>query len=89
MADPRLQFVRYLVAWLVATLLVLVALDRFSLVQYYVLSIVGCYLVTEVAATETVSVTWRRRVRIVGLLLGIGFVVVVARQIQLIVAGGA
>ena len=86
MEDPRLTFVRYHVAWMLATVSVLVAVERFSLPGFYVLSTIGFYLVTELTATDGLRIAWRRRVRIVGVLLGLGFVGVVLLQVRAIVA---
>ena len=88
MAEPRLQFVRYHVAWMLATILALVTLGEFSLVQFYVISIIGFFLVSEVTTAEGLSLAWRRRIRFVGLLLGLGFVAIVAWQIQQILTTG-
>lgn len=85
MADPRLQFVRLHVAWMVATILVLEVAGRFSLVGFYVISVIGFFLVEELTATEGIRPAWRRRVRLVSALLVLGFVAVVGWQIQQIV----
>jgi len=89
MAEPRLQFVRFHVAWMLATILVLVSLGEFSLTQFYVISLIGYFLITELTVAEGLDLRWRRRIRLVGLLLGLGFVVLVGWQIRQIVVGGA
>jgi hypothetical protein len=89
MADPRLQFVRYHVAWMLATILVLVSLGEFSLTQFYVIALIGYFLIAELTVAEGLDLAWRRRIRVVGVLLGLGFVAIVGWQIQQIVAGGA
>ncbi|QSG11346.1 putative membrane protein, a component ofa putative secretion system [Halapricum desulfuricans] len=89
MADPRLRFVRYMITWSIATIFVLVVLGRFSLIQFYVVSLIGFFVVAEVTATDTLRLTWRRRVRIVGLVLSVGFVLIVIEQIRVIVTTGA
>jgi hypothetical protein len=88
MVAPRLQFVRYHVGWMLATILALVTLGEFSLTQFYVISVIGYFLIAELTVAEGLRLPWRRRVRVVGILLGLGFVLVVGRQIQQILATG-
>lgn len=89
MVESRLQFVRYHVGWMLATILVLVSLGQFSLTQFYVIALIGYFLIAELTVAEGLELAWRRRVRVAGVLLGLGFVVLVGWQIQQIVAGGA
>lgn len=89
MTDPRVTFVRYQIAWMLATILVLVAAGRFSLEGYYVISVIGFFLVAEATTTDHLRLAWRRRVRVIGVLLLVGFVGVVVWQVQGIVANGA
>jgi len=83
--DRRLQFVRFAVGWMAAAVLVLVALDAFSAVLFYVVSLIGFFLVYEATATAGVRPRWRRRVQLVGALLLAVFVAIAAYQIWLIV----
>ncbi|WP_049991875.1 hypothetical protein [Natrinema salifodinae] len=76
-----MRFVRGHVAWMVATLLALVLLDAVSYELFFVLSLIGLLVVTELTAPFNVAPTWRRRLRW-PILLGLaGFAIIVARRI--------
>lgn len=79
MATPRrMRFVHGVVAWLLGTILVLAVLDAFELELFFVLSLIGVLIVTELTAPVNVTPTWRKRLRwviAVGLLI-FGYIVV-------------
>lgn len=81
MADQRLRFVRYLVGWLVAVVLVLAVLDAFSLELFYVLALIGYVIVYELTAVAGLDLRWRRRVRVVGVLFVLGFAAIAGWQV--------
>lgn len=74
----RLRFVHGVLAWLLGTVLVLALLDAFSYELFFVLSLIGVLIVTELTAPISVAPAWRRRLRYVialGLLV-FGYIVV-------------
>ncbi len=76
-----MRFVRGHVAWMVATVLALALLDALSYELFFVLSLIGFLIVTELTSPFNVTPTWRRRLRW-PILLGLaGFAVVVVRRI--------
>ncbi|MFC6769183.1 hypothetical protein [Natrinema soli] len=77
----RIRFVRGHVAWMVATVLVLALLNALSYELFFVCSLIGFLIVTELTAPFNVTPTWRRRLRWLILLGLVGFAVVVVRRI--------
>lgn len=76
-----MQFIRGQVAWMVATLLLLVLLDSFSYELFFVLSVLGLLIVTGLTLPTAVTPRWRVRLqRLIWLALA-GFAVVVIRRI--------
>lgn len=76
-----MRFVRGQVAWMVATVLALTLLTAVSYELFFVLSLIGLLVMTELTAPLNVSPTWRRRLQW-PILLGLaGFAVVVVRRI--------
>ncbi|MEF8853184.1 MAG: hypothetical protein V5A44_04265 [Haloarculaceae archaeon] len=73
MVDRRLWFVRLWIGWTVGSVPVLVALDAFSLVLFYVVSLIGFVVMFEATASDTVDPRWRRRLRYAGAALVVGF----------------
>lgn len=70
----RRKFVIAAVGWPLCVLLVLVASGLMALNLYFVVSLVGFLIITELTTPATVSLAWRRRLRafiVVGVL---GFV---------------
>ena len=55
MVEWRLQFVRYHVGWMLATILVLVSLGQFSLTQFYVIALIGYFLIAELTVAAVTS----------------------------------
>lgn len=84
----RARFVRANVAWLSATLLVLVVLDAFSFELLFVLGFNGLLLVTELTSPFAATPAWRRRLRwllVPGLL---GFAYLFVRRLLAILPAG-
>jgi len=85
MVDRRLGFVRLYIGWTVGAIPVLVVLDAFSPLLFYVVSLIGFAVIFEATATDNLDPRWRRRLRLAGVGLGVGFAAVAAYQIWLIV----
>jgi hypothetical protein len=84
----RLQFVHGQVAWMLATMFVLTLLGALSLELFFVVSLIGFLVVTELTAPFSVRPQWRRRLKwfiVLGLL---GFAYVVIRRILAILPPG-
>ncbi|PGF17130.1 hypothetical protein CP556_14050 [Natrinema sp. CBA1119] len=77
----RMRFVRVHVAWMVATVLALALLNALSYELFFVCSLIGFLIITELTAPFNVTPTWRRRLRWLILLGLVGFAVVVVRRI--------
>ena len=76
-----MQFVRGQLAWMLAAVLVLALLGSFSYELFFVLSLIGLLIVTELTAPVAVTPTWRRRLRWLIAIGLVGFAVVVVRRI--------
>ncbi|MDS0475732.1 hypothetical protein NDO75_12165 [Natrinema sp. 1APR25-10V2] len=76
-----MRFVRGQVAWMVATVLALALLDAATYELFFVCSLIGFLVVTELTAPFNVTPTWRRRLRWLILLGLVGFSVIVVRRI--------
>jgi hypothetical protein len=74
--------------WMVATLFVLVLLDSFSYELFFVVSLIGLLVVTELTMPFRVTPTWQRRLRWVILVGLVGFGYVVVRRILEILPPG-
>lgn len=74
----RQRFIHGNVAWMLATVLVLVLLDSLSYELFFVISLIGFLVVTELTAPFNVKPRWRSRLKwLIGLgLLVFGYVVV-------------
>lgn len=74
----RQRFVHAQVAWMLAAALVLVLLESLSYELFFVVSLIGFLVVTELTAPIRVTPEWRRRLKwIIGIgLAGFGYVVV-------------
>ncbi len=74
----RQQFIHGQAAWMLATLLLLAVLGSLSLELFFVLSLIGLLVVTELTAPFNVTPEWRSRLKwltVLGL-LGFGFIIV-------------
>jgi len=82
MATPRrLQFVYAQTAAMVASIVILVLLNSFTLELFFVLSLIGLLITTELTAPFTVTPKWRRRLRWVILLGLAGFGYLITRRL--------
>ncbi len=81
----RIQFVHGQLAWMVATVLVLAVLDSLSYGLFFLLSLLGLAIVTELTAPTNVSPEWRTRLRWLIVFGLVGFVYVVIRRLLEIV----
>ena len=59
----RRQFVHGQLAWMLATVIILVALGALSLELFFVVSLIGFLVVIELTAPFNVTPRWRRRLR--------------------------
>jgi hypothetical protein len=75
-------------AWMVAVLFVLVLLDSFSYELFFVVSLIGLLVVTELTMPFRVTPPWQRRLRWVILVGLVGFAYVVVRRILEILPPG-
>lgn len=81
MAPNSLRFVRYVVAWMLATLIILALLGSVELELYFVISLIGVLVVTELMTPFNVQPEWHRRLRYV-IVIGLGvFGYIVIRRI--------
>jgi hypothetical protein len=77
----RQRFIHGTLAWLLATVLVLALLDSLTYELFFVVSLIGFLVVTELTAPFTVTPRWRRRLKwliALGLLV---FAYIVVRRI--------
>jgi hypothetical protein len=83
--NRRRQFVHAQTAWMLATALVLVLLDSLSFDLFFVVSLIGFLVVTELTEPFQATPAWRRRIRwlIPPALLVFGYVVV-ARVVEIL-----
>ena len=77
----RMRFVHAQVAWMLATALALALVGSLSLELFFVCSLIGLLIVTELTAPFNVTPAWRRRLRWVIALGLVGFAVIVVRRI--------
>jgi len=89
MVEHRLRFVGYHVGWMAASVLVLAALGSFSYVLFYVVALIGYFVVYELVVPATVRPRWTRRVRLVGVCWLVGFLALAAWQVGEIVSSVA
>lgn len=82
----RLRFVYAQTGAMLASVLALVLLNAFSLEVFFILSLIGLLVTTELTEPVAVTPRWRRRIRW-AILLGLaGFGYIVLRRIQAILA---
>jgi len=84
----RRQFIHGNVAWMLGTATVLVLLDALSAELFFVVSLIGFLVVTELTAPFAITPAWRRRLRWI---IAIGLVVfgyIVIRRILAILPEG-
>ena len=83
----RQRFVHAQLSWMLVCVIALALLDSLSLELFFVLSLIGFLIVTELTAPLNVSPAWRRRLRWVILAGLIGFAIIVVRRILEILSG--
>ncbi|WP_226482541.1 hypothetical protein [Natrinema amylolyticum] len=82
MATPRrMRFVRGQLAWMVATVLLLALFGSLSAELFFVCSLIGLLVVTELTAPVNVTPTWRSRLKWLTLLGLVGFAALVAHRL--------
>jgi hypothetical protein len=84
----RDAFVRGVLAWTLVGLLALTLLDAFSYELFFVVSLIGFLVVTELTAPFQVTPTWRRRLRWVTVAGVAVFGYIVVRRILEILPSG-
>ena len=77
----RTRFVSGLLAWMLATVLVLTVLGSLSYELVFVLSLIGLLVLTELTAPFNVTLRWRRRLTWLIAFGLLGFGVIVVRRI--------
>jgi hypothetical protein len=89
MLTPRRQrFVTGQLAWMLAALVLLAALSALTLELFFVVSLIGFLVVTELTAPFAVRPRWRRRLLYVIVLGLVAFACVVVRRILAILPPG-
>ncbi|SDK11305.1 hypothetical protein SAMN05216226_11911 [Halovenus aranensis] len=83
-----MRFVHGQIAWMVATVLVLAVLGSLAYELFFVISLLGLLIVTELTAPISITPAWRRRLRWLILLGLLGFAYVVVRRILEIIPSG-
>ncbi|MDG5819403.1 hypothetical protein [Natronococcus sp. A-GB7] len=77
----RMRFVHGQLAWMLATIVALTLLGSLSYELFFVLSLIGLLIVTELTAPVNITPAWRRRLLwLIGLGL-VGFAIIVVRRI--------
>ncbi|ELY93044.1 hypothetical protein C482_20256 [Natrialba chahannaoensis JCM 10990] len=76
-----MQFIRGQVAWMLAMVLSLTLLGSFSYELFFVLSLIGLLIITELTAPFAVAPDWRRRLRWIILVGLVGFGIIVIQRI--------
>ncbi len=84
----RQQFIHGQAVWMLGTLLVLAVLGSLSLELFFVLSLIGFLVVTELTAPFDVTPAWRSRLKWIVLGGLVGFVAIVIRRILEILPSG-
>ncbi|MDZ7730407.1 MAG: hypothetical protein U5K37_05065 [Natrialbaceae archaeon] len=77
----RMRFVHGQLAWMLGAILVLVTVGSLSLEIFFVISLIGLLVVTELTAPVAVRPTWRTRLTWIVLLGLVGFGVIVVRRL--------
>lgn len=82
------QFIHGQVAWMLATVLGLALLEALSLELFFVVSLIGFLVVTELTAPFAVQPHWRRRLKWFIILGLVGFTYIVVKRILAILPPG-
>ena len=82
MAIPRrMRFIHGQLAWMLVALLMLTVVGALSYELFFVVSLLGLLIVTELTAPFSITPTWRRRLWVVIVIGLIGFAYVVGQRI--------
>lgn len=84
----RTRFIHAQIAWMLGTILLLVLLSSLTLELFFVVSLIGFLVVTELTAPFNVTPAWRKRLRWVILVGLIGFAYIVVKRILEILPPG-
>jgi len=84
----RQRFINAQLAWMLAAILALAALDSLTLELFFVVSLIGFLVVTELTAPFTVTPRWRARLKWLILLGLLGFGYIVIKRILAILPPG-
>ncbi|WP_394341339.1 hypothetical protein [Natrarchaeobius oligotrophus] len=85
MTARRDRFVHWQLGWMLATVLVLVVLDALSLELFFLCSLIGLLVVTELTTPVNVAPAWRARLPWLIAIGLIAFAVLVVRRVLHIV----
>lgn len=84
----RRRFIHGQTAWMLASALALVLLDTLTLELFFVLSLIGFLVITELTAPFNVTPQWRTRLKwIIGLGLVVFGYIVVRRILEILPSG--
>lgn len=82
------QFIHGQIAWMLAAMLALALLEALSLELFFVVSLIGFLVVTELTAPFAVQPRWRQRLKWFILLGLVGFTYIVVQRILAILPPG-
>ena len=84
----RRRFIHGQTAWMLASVFALVLLDTLTLELFFVLSLIGFLVITELTAPFNVTPQWRTRLKwIIGLGLVVFGYIVVRRILEILPSG--
>jgi uncharacterized membrane protein (Fun14 family) len=86
MLSARLRFLYLLVGWLVVSLVLLAAFGSLNFDLFYVSSLIGFLVVTELTAPLNRIQQWRSGLGVIAVLGFVGFAYLVVTRIQAILA---
>ena len=84
----RLRVVHAQLAWMLGAILLLALLGTLTLELFFVVSVIGLLVVTELTASVRLTPRWRRRLRLVIALGLVGFAVIVIRRMLTVIPSG-
>ena len=76
-----MRFVHGQIAWMIGTILALTLLSSLSYELFFVLSLIGLLIVTELTAPVNITPAWRRRLLWLIAFGLVGFAIIVVRRI--------
>ncbi|RQG90993.1 hypothetical protein [Natrarchaeobius chitinivorans] len=80
----RLRYVRWQLAWMLATILGFTVIGSFSLELFFVAALIGLLIVTELTAPFNVSPAWRDRLPWLVLVGLVAFAALLARRVLVV-----